>query len=102
MKDVGTSDQDAPADQRSAGKPLAVRDAVKVTPAMATAAVAVGAFALGAFAIGALAIGAIAIGRLAVGAFVLKRGHVRSLVVEDLDVLRLHVRELAVDSDLRR
>ena len=55
---------------------------------------AVGAVAFGALAVGAIAFGAIAIGRLAIGALALKRGHVRTLRVDDLEVGRLHIREL--------
>jgi hypothetical protein len=58
---------------------------------------AVAALAIGAFATGALAVGALAIGRLAVGALSLRRGHVRSFVVDDLEVGRLRVRELVVE-----
>jgi hypothetical protein len=49
-------------------------------------AIGLGAVAFGAFALGATAIGALAIGRLAVGAFAMKRGHVRTLTVENLEV----------------
>jgi hypothetical protein len=54
----------------------------------------IGAFAAGALATGAVAFGAVAIGRLAVGALALRRGHVTTLVVDDLTVGRLRIREL--------
>ena len=63
-------------------------------------AASIGALAIGAVAFGAMAIGALGIGRAAVGALSLKRGRVRSLAVEDLDVGRLHVRELVIDREL--
>ena len=59
-----------------------------------------GAVALGAFALGATAIGALAIGRLAIGSFVVRRGRLRSLTAETLEVRRLHIGELIVDSRL--
>ncbi len=59
-----------------------------------TRALSFGAVAFGALAVGATAIGAVAIGRLAVGAFTMKRGHVRALTVESLEVRRLQVGEL--------
>ena len=43
----------------------------------------------------------VAIGRLVVGAFALKRGHIRSLTVDELHVGRLDVRELLVDRGSR-
>jgi hypothetical protein len=46
--------------------------------------------------------GVLAIGRLAVGALVLKRGRVQSLMLDTLDVRRLHVLELVVDSGMPR
>jgi len=58
----------------------------------------IGPVAVGALALGAVAVGALAIGRLAVGTVALKRGRVRSLVIDDLDVRRLHVHELVIDS----
>jgi hypothetical protein len=61
-----------------------------------------GAVAFGAFALGASAIGALAIGRLAVGAFARKRGRVRTLTVDNLEVRRLHVGELMIDSGVPR
>jgi hypothetical protein len=64
--------------------------------------IAIGAVAIGALAVGAMAIGALAIGRLAVGAVALKRGRVRSLVIDHLDVRRLHVGELVIDSGVPR
>jgi hypothetical protein len=63
-------------------------------------AVRLGAVALGAFALGATAIGALAIGSVAVGAFVLKRGRVRTLTVDHLEVRRLHIGELTSDGNL--
>ena len=71
-------------------------------PALSVGAGAFGAFALGASAIGALAIGSLAIGSLAIGAFALKRGHVRKLRVDDLDVRRLHIGEADIDSGMPR
>jgi hypothetical protein len=65
-------------------------------------ATAFGAVAFGALALGATAIGALAIGRLAVGAMAVKRGRIHSLGVDDLDVRRLRVRELVIDSEVRR
>jgi hypothetical protein len=53
-------------------------------------ATAIGAVTFGALALSATAIAALAIGRLTVGAHVLKRGRVRSLVVDTLEVRRLH------------
>jgi hypothetical protein len=73
-----------------------------VVPALATRAAAIGAVAFGVLAVGAIAIGALAIGRLVVGAFALKRGRVHTLTVDNLEVLRLHVRELAIDSNMSR
>ena len=68
--------------------------------ARSVGAVAFGAFAVGASAIGAAAIGALAIGSLAIGALALKRGHVRTLRVDDLDVRRLHIGELLAPRSL--
>lgn len=65
--------------------------------AMATGAMATGAYAVGALAIGALAVGAFAIGRLAIGALTLRHGRVRSLLLDDVSIARLEVRELVVD-----
>jgi hypothetical protein len=53
-------------------------------------------------ALGATAIGALAIGRLAVGAFAMKRGRARALTIDDLEVRRLHIGELTIDSGLPR
>ena len=61
--------------------------------AASAGAVAFGSLATGALAIGAAAIGALAIGRLAVGAFDVKRGRIRALSVDDLQIGRLYVRE---------
>jgi hypothetical protein len=61
-----------------------------------------GAVALGALALGATAIGALAIGRLAVGALAMKRGRIRTLTVDHLEVRRLHIGELTSDSGLSR
>jgi hypothetical protein len=60
------------------------------------------ALAVGAFALGATAIGALAIGRLAVGAFALKRGRIRTLTVENLEVRRLHIGGSITDGRLPR
>jgi hypothetical protein len=78
---------------------------VEMKPAVRTAAqsiraASVGAVAIGALAFGAAAIGALAIGRVVIGALALKRGHVRSLAVEDLRVGRLHIRELAIEREI--
>jgi hypothetical protein len=40
--------------------------------------------------------------RMAIGAVALKRGRVRSLMIDHLDVRRLHVRELVIDSGMPR
>jgi hypothetical protein len=61
-----------------------------------------GAAAFGALALGATAVGALAIGRLAVGAFAMKRGHVRTLTGDNLEVRRLHIGELTIESGLPR
>jgi len=66
------------------------------TPRTASA-LGIGAVAFGAVALGATAIGALAVGRLAVGAFALKRGRVRTLIVDHLEVRRLYVGELIID-----
>jgi quinol monooxygenase YgiN len=58
---------------------------------------ALGAMATGAVAIGACAVGALAIGRLAIGALILGHGRVRSLLLDEVSVARLEVRELVVD-----
>ena len=58
---------------------------------------ALGAMATGALAIGAYAVGALAIGRLAIGALTLRHGRVRSLMLDEVSVARLEVRELVVD-----
>jgi quinol monooxygenase YgiN len=58
---------------------------------------ALGAMATGAMAIGAYAIGALAIGRLAIGALTLRHGRIRSLLLDDVSVARLEVRELVLD-----
>jgi hypothetical protein len=71
-------------------------------PTRTTRAIGLGAVACGAFALGATAIGALAIGRLAVGAFAMKRGHVRTLTVDILEVRRLHIGELTIDSGIPR
>ena len=49
------------------------------------------AAAIGACAIGATAFGAIAIGRVAVGAFAARRGHIRTLTIDHLNVANLRV-----------
>jgi quinol monooxygenase YgiN len=64
---------------------------------VATGALAIGACAVGAVAVGAVAIGAVAIGRLALGALTLQHGRIRSLLLEEVSVGRLKVRELVVD-----
>jgi hypothetical protein len=66
--------------------------------ALAIGAAAAGALALGALAIGALTIGRLSIGRSAVGDLLLHRGRARrvemqALVIEELIVGRLAVRE---------
>jgi hypothetical protein len=72
------------------------------TPMRDNRALGLGAVAVGAFALGASAIGALAIGRLAVGAFTMNRGRVRTLTVDNLEVRRLHVGELIIDSGVPR
>jgi hypothetical protein len=67
-------------------------------PMRTTRALGLGAVAFGAFALGATAIGALAIGRLAVGAFSMRRGRLRTLTVDHLEVRRLHIGDLTVDS----
>jgi hypothetical protein len=59
---------------------------------MALRAAATGGLALGAFAVGALAIG-----RLAIGAIAIRRGVVRTLRIDEVDIGRLGVRELVVE-----
>jgi hypothetical protein len=54
-------------------------------------AVAGRAAAIGACAIGATAFGAVAIGRVAVGAFAARRGHIRTLTIDHLNVRNLRV-----------
>ena len=54
-------------------------------------AVAGSAAAIGACALGATAFGAVAIGRLAVGAFAARRGHIRTLTIDRLNVGHLLV-----------
>lgn len=68
-----------------------VRSMARPRSAIASRAAAVGALAIGAYAVGALAIG-----RLAIGALAVKRGHVRTLSLDDVSVGRLAVKELAV------
>lgn len=68
------------------------------TGALAIGAAATGALAIGALAIGALAIGRLSIGRSAIGDLLLRRGRARqvdiqALVIEELIVGRLTVRE---------
>src|SRR4030095_6608755 len=63
-------------------------------------ALGLGAIALGAFALGATAIGALAICLVACGAFAMKRGRVRTLTVDNLEVRRLHIGELTSDGRL--
>jgi hypothetical protein len=76
-------------DTRADGR---VRSAMAL-PARAIGASSAGAVAFGAFALGATAVGALAIGRLAVGSLALRRGHVRTLTIDDLQIGRLLVRE---------
>jgi anti-sigma factor RsiW len=78
------------------------RNTAATTPMRTPRALGLGAIAFGAFALGATAIGALAIGRLAVGAFAMKRGRVRTLTVDDLEVRRLHIGELIIDSGMPR
>ncbi len=68
------------------------------TGALAVGAVALGALAIGAVAVGARAIGALAVGRLALGGLALGRGRARhveakTVVLEELIIGRLRVRE---------
>jgi hypothetical protein len=73
---------------------VAVRRAGAVSAgAVSAGAAAFGTLAIGALAVGAAAVGALAIGRLAVGAFDVKRGRIRALSVDDLQIGRLYVRE---------
>jgi hypothetical protein len=65
------------------------------------AAVAGRAAALGACAVGATALGAMAIGRLAVGAFAARRGRIRTLTIDQLNVRRLRVDSVSGDRLLR-
>ncbi len=60
---------------------------------------AFGALAIGALAFGATAIGACAIGRLAIRALAVKHGRAASVVIDELTVGRLRVRELLVERD---
>jgi hypothetical protein len=60
-------------------------------------AVAGRAAAIGACAIGAAAFGAVAIGRLAVGAFVARRGRIRTLTIDHLNVGYLRVHRVSGD-----
>jgi hypothetical protein len=59
--------------------------------------VALGAIAAGAIAIGAAAIGALAVGRLAIGALTLRHGRVRRLLLDEVSVGRLEVRDFVAD-----
>jgi hypothetical protein len=52
-----------------------------------------GAAAIGAIAVGAIAVGAIAIGRLSVGSLRMRRGYIKTLRIEELEVGRLTIRE---------
>ena len=81
------------------GEPSTRTAARDQTPTRYGRALSLGAIAFGAFAIGATAIGALAIGRLAVGAFAMKRGRVRTLTVDHLEVRRLHVGELTISQE---
>jgi hypothetical protein len=56
---------------------------------------------LGALAVGASAAGAVAIGALAIRALAVKRGRIGRLDIEDLEVGRLHVREMVVEQEQR-
>ncbi len=60
-------------------------------------AVAVRAVAFGACAIGALSAGAVVIGSLAIGALAVKRGRVRSLTIEELDVRCVRLGQVVED-----
>jgi len=73
---------------------------IRQAPAVTRRSTSAGAMAVGALALGAFAIGVLAIGRLAIGALRLKSGHARSLTVDNLQVGRLHVRDLIVDREL--
>jgi hypothetical protein len=97
MKDVQIGQEGIREVERVA--PSATGDQV---PTRTTRGLGLGAVACGAFAVGATAIGALAIGRLAVGAFAMKRGHVRTLTVDILEVRRLHIGELTIDSGIPR
>jgi hypothetical protein len=95
-------DEIQPAQPEIRGVHPATRKAAVDRATPATRATAIGAVAFGALALGATAIGALAIGRLAVGAFAVKRGRMHSLAVDNLEVLRLHIRELTIDSGMPR
>ena len=70
-------------------------DGERSRPVLRRAAMA-GALAVGALALGATAIGVLAIGRAVIGSAAIKRGYARSLVVDWLEVRRLHIRDLAL------
>jgi hypothetical protein len=65
--------------------------------AFARVATALAAVSVGALSIGALAIGALAIGRLVVKRFAAKNGTIDRLVIQELEVGRLRVRELITE-----
>jgi hypothetical protein len=96
MDDVQMGQSDLPEVERSARH--VARDQ---TPTRNSRTLGLGAVAFGAFAVGATAIGALAIGRLAVGTFAMKRGRIRTLTVDNLEVRRLHVGKLIIDSGAR-
>jgi hypothetical protein len=57
--------------------------------------------ALGTLAVGASAAGAVVIGALAIRALAVKRGRIQCLDIGELEVSRLHVRELVVEQEPR-
>ena len=61
--------------------------------AVARVATALAFVSAGALAVGAVAIGALAIGRFAVGRFVLKSGEIDRLLIRELQVNSLRVKE---------
>ena len=69
--------------------------------AFARGATGLGWTGLGALAVGAMAAGAVAIGGLAIRARAVKRGRSECLDREELEVGRLHVRELLVEQERR-
>jgi hypothetical protein len=69
-------------------------------PRLALGAAAIGAVAVGAVAVGALAIGALAIGALAIRRLSVDRTELKSLVIGDLSVSRLHAADITVSGSL--